>query len=346
MTTYIFTSIIIQYPSISKLKTLLYAFLLFITACAAPSQNEENPSSLSNKTIFLDPGHGGTADTDQYRVGPTGEREEWINLRVALMLRDMLEAKGASVLMSRSSDSAVALQERAEMAKAAEADVFLSIHHNATADTSVNFPIIYFHGNVSENQASVVLARKVALQLRESLFAGQSQVSIASDHTIFPTAGTSVLRHSYGIPGIIGEATFFTHPPEELRLKDEAYNRKEAAAYVAALEAFFAEEIPPIEERYSRLQLPAFRVFQEAERMRPEARLWLQDFEAGKKLMESGNIDSAYQRLTRSARSFPDSYLAREVHLLRAEALQQMDSTAAAEEALLRAVEYYVVPEL
>jgi N-acetylmuramoyl-L-alanine amidase len=327
------------------LKTLLYAFLLFITACAAPSQNEENPSSLSGKTIFLDPGHGGTADTDQYRVGPTGEREEWINLRVALLLRDMLEEKGARVLMSRSSDSAVALQERAEMAKAKKADVFLSIHHNATADTSVNFPIIYFHGNVSENQASVALAERVADQLRGQLFEGDAPVSIASDHTIFPTAGASVLRHSYGIPGIIGEATFFTHPPEELRLKDEAYNRKEAAAYVAALEAFFAEEIPPIEERYSRLQLPAFRVFQEAERMRPEARLWLQDYEAGKKLLQNGQIDSAYQRLTRSARSFPDSYVAREVHLLRAEALQKMDSAAAAEETLLRAAEYYAVPE-
>ena len=326
------------------MKTLFYACLIFLAACSS-QQSEEKTSSLSGKTIFLDPGHGGTADTDQYRVGPTGEREEWINLRVALLLRDMLEEKGAKVVMSRTADSAVALQDRAEMAKAANADVFLSIHHNATADTTVNFPIIYFHGNASENRASVALAKAVAHQLSEQLFAGDTPVSIASDHTIFPTAGTSVLRHSYGMPGIIGEATFFTHPPEELRLKDENYNMKEAAAYVAALEDFFAEEIPPIEKKYSLYQLPTFRAFQEAERMRPEARLWRQDFETGKQWLREGQADSAYFYLTRSARSFPDSYLAREVHLLRGAALEKMDSIDASQEARLRVAEFYVEEE-
>lgn len=312
-----------------------------MTACSSSPQVEEKTSTLAGKTIFLDPGHGGTAETDQYRVGPTGEREEWINLRVALMLRDMLEEKGAEVVMSRTSDSAVALRERAEMAKAANADVFLSIHHNATADTSVNFPIIYFHGNASENRASVALAKAVAAQLKEQLFAGDTPVSVASDHTIFPKAGTAVLRHSYGIPGIIGEATFFTHPPEELRLKDENYNQQEANAYTDALEDFFAEEIPPVEAKYSRHKLPPFRAFQEAERMRPEARLWRQDYEAGKDWLREGEVDSAYFYLTRSARSFPDSYLAREVHLLRGATLEKMDSIAAAQEARLRAEEYY-----
>jgi len=327
---------------IFQLKTLLYIGMMLLAACNSSQPSEEGTSSLDGKTIFLDPGHGGTADTDQYRVGPTGEREEWINLRVALMLRDMLEEKGAEVVMSRTADSAVALQERAEMAKQAQSDVFLSIHHNATADSTVNFPIIYFHGNASENRASVVLARRIAYQLREQLFDGETPVSIASDHTIFPTAGTSVLRHSYGIPGIIGEATFFTHPPEELRLKNENYNRQEATAYLSALEAFFTEETPAIEEKYSRTQLPPFRAFQEAERMRPEARLWKQDYEAGRTWLMQGNTDSAYFYLTRSACSFPDSYLAREVHLLRGEVLEQMDSIRASQEARLRVAEYYV----
>lgn len=323
------------------MKILVYASLLFLAACSNSQQPDENTSTLSGKTIFLDPGHGGTAETDQYRVGPTGEREEWINLRVALMLRDMLEKKGARVVMSRTADSAVALQARAEMAHAAAADVFLSIHHNATADTTVNFPIIYFHGNASENRASVALAKAVADQLSKHLFDGDSPVSIVSDHTIFPTAGTSVLRHSYGIPGIIGEATFFTHPSEELRLKDENYNRKEASAYLAALEDYFASEIPAIEPKYSQHRLPPFRVLQEAERMRPEARLWRQDYETGKHWLREGQADSAYFYLTRSARSFPDSYLAREVHLLRGAALEQMDCITAAQEARLRAEVYY-----
>ena len=49
------------------------------------------PSSVSGKKICIDPGHGGTAETDTFRVGLLGEREEWVNLRVALMLKKMLK---------------------------------------------------------------------------------------------------------------------------------------------------------------------------------------------------------------------------------------------------------------
>jgi N-acetylmuramoyl-L-alanine amidase len=85
------------------------------TACG-PSQPLPGGNVLEGKVIFLDPGHGGTAETDDFRVGPTGEREEWVNLRVALTLREMLEARGARVLMSRTEDVAVPLQERADSA--------------------------------------------------------------------------------------------------------------------------------------------------------------------------------------------------------------------------------------
>lgn len=61
-------------------------------------------SALKGKTVCLDPGHGGTAATDSYRVGLGGEREERINLRVALELKKMLEAKGARVVMTRTAD--------------------------------------------------------------------------------------------------------------------------------------------------------------------------------------------------------------------------------------------------
>src|SRR5690606_39701574 len=60
--------------------------------------------------------------------------------------------------------------------------------------------------------------------------------SIVSDHVIFAGSGTAVLRHSYGIPGVIGEASFFTNPEEERRLRDSRWNRREAEAYVQALE--------------------------------------------------------------------------------------------------------------
>jgi N-acetylmuramoyl-L-alanine amidase len=330
---------------------LLGIFLVLgcgVTGCG-PSQPVPGENVLEGRVIFLDPGHGGTAETDDFRVGPTGEREEWVNLRVALLLRDMLEARGARVHMSRTEDVAVPLQDRADSAVAHGADVFLSIHHNATADPAVNFPIIYFHGNASENQASVALGRFVARELREALFAGESPVSLVSDHVIFPAAGAAVLRHSYGIPGIIGEASFFTHPPEEERLKDPDHNRREAEAYVAALVAFFAEPGLPIEEKYSTGQVPPFQVFQEADRMNEEAERWKENYLLGLELMEAGTpgaLAEAYELFTLSARSFPDSWVASDCHRHRAEILEALGRYEEAEQERRRVQEFYVaVPD-
>ena len=323
---------------------LLCSFVALAVSCSSLVATRSS-SPLAGKVICIDPGHGGSAAYDDYRVGPTGEREEWIDLRVALFLQEMLEARGAKVLMTRTEDTDVPLKDRAVLAVESRADVFLSIHHNATADSSVNFPIIYYHGNASENRAGIHLGLMVARQLSEKFFERQTPVSLVSDHTIFPESGTAVLRHSYGIPGVIGEASFFTHPEEEERLKSNAYNRKEAEAYVRALELFFSESIPSIHEKYSAVRLPPFAVFQEEERMNEIAIRWREDFVEGKRIFETENPDSlqvAYDLFTRSARSFPDSWLAGECHLYRSKILNMLGEDERAREERKRSEEYYI----
>jgi N-acetylmuramoyl-L-alanine amidase len=300
---------------------------------------------LRGRTICIDPGHGGTAETDTYRVGPTGEREEWINLRVALMLRDILEQKGAKVLMTRTEDVAVELQARATLAVENGAEVFLSIHHNATADPEANFPVIYFHGNASENRAGVALARFVGAAIADALFEGQTEVSLVSDHAIFPTAGASVLRHSYGIPGVIGEASFFTNPEEERRLRGEEYNRREAEAYVAALTEFFSHPIPPLLDKGSLATIEPFEVLEEDDRTSAVARMWMENWRAGQETQAKGTPESLEQALelfTLSARSFPDSWIAGDCHARRAQILEALGRREEAAMARLRAKEHYV----
>lgn len=316
-----------------------------IMVCCRFNFTLEAKSPVAGKVICIDPGHGGTAETDSYRVGPTGEREEWINLRVALYLRDLLLARGAKVIMTRVADVPVPLEARARMAVENKADVFISIHHNATADRSVNFPIIYYHGNASENKASVQLGKCLARHLSLALFNGDTPVSLVSDHTIFPNAGTAVLRHSYRIPGVIGEASFFSNPAEEQRLKDENYNQKEAYAYLTALEEFFSEPILPVLERYSTGKIPPFPTLQEAERMQEIAKRWYEDFIEAKQLLERGDAESlqkAYDLFTRSSRSFPDSYIARGCHAYRAFILEQQGRYEDATIERRRVAEYYV----
>lgn len=323
---------------------ILFFLILFNLGNIQTANSQETKSPVSGKTICLDAGHGGTAQTDLFRAGPTGEREEWINLRVAVLLQKMLEEKGAKVVMTRTIDDTISLSRRAEIAKENNADLFLSLHHNATADPRVNFPIIYFHGNASENKASVILGKGIGKALREILYQGSTPVSIVSDHVIFSQSGTGVLRGTYGIPGVIAEASFFTNPKEEERLRQTEHNQREAQAYLAALENYFKETVPPILEKNSVVEVPAFRAFQEAERMNETALLWYNDFVKGKELMKSSkkSWEKAYELLTRSARSFPDSYVAAECHKYRAHLLRKLDRSEEAQQEEKRVQEFYV----
>lgn len=309
-----------------------------------PGCNANNKNPLAGKVVCIDPGHGGTAETDSFRVGPTGEREEWINLRVALELAELLKRNDAGVILTRTVDTAVALSARAERAVAQRADVFISIHHNATADSSVNFPIIYFHGNASENQAGVRLGKDIARQFQKMLYDAAVPASVVSDFVIFPTDGASVLRNSYGIPGVIGEASFFSNPLEEQRLKNVEYNRKEARAYFLALKDYFSQPASGILPRHSRIKIPPFEVFQEADRMDSVAVHWQEDYIKGRDLAASDNPDSltaAEKFLARSVKSFPDSWLARSAHLTRSEIFNKLGRSAEADTALKRVEEFY-----
>ena len=247
--------------------------------------------------------------------------------------------------MTRTGDDNVPLSKRAEIAKDNKADLFLSIHHNATADPDVNFPIIYYHGNASENKASVIFGKHIGEALSQHLYEGQTPVSIVSDHTIFPNNGTAVLRESYGIPGVIAEASFFTNPAEEGRLRSTEHNLKEALGYLRAMEAFFQTETGTIVEKNSRVSIPPLQVFQESERMNETALLWYQDYLRGKEIMQETDATSlrkAYDLFTRSVRSFPDSHIAAECHKNRALILRKLGKPEEAEQETARVREHFV----
>ena len=74
-----------------RIKILLFGLLfLILYACMNEKIFNNKCNILKDKVICVGPGHGGTAGIDPFRVGKNGEREEWNNLRVALILADML----------------------------------------------------------------------------------------------------------------------------------------------------------------------------------------------------------------------------------------------------------------
>jgi N-acetylmuramoyl-L-alanine amidase len=101
---------------------------------------------------------------------------------------------------------------------------------------------------------------------------------------------------------------------------------QEALAYTEAIEAFFSKPVEKIAPKNSIVPvIPPFKVFQEAERMTPIAKRWKQDFEEAQALLskkDTASLSQAYDLFTRSARSFPDSYVAAQCHSNRAAILK------------------------
>ncbi len=94
--------------------------------------------------IFLDPGHGGSDPGTNRTYDGVLYKESEINLTVALKAKAKLEALGYKVVLSRTDDTAVDVNERAGMALEAKANMFISIHVNATTgDVAHGFEAFY-----------------------------------------------------------------------------------------------------------------------------------------------------------------------------------------------------------
>lgn len=99
--------------------------------------------------IVIDPGHGGH---NMGAVGPYGVHEKYVTLSIADKLVERLtREKGVVVFVTRKDDVFVSLKDRAEMANALEADMFLSIHCNAAQNTEANGIETFYLGPGSDS---------------------------------------------------------------------------------------------------------------------------------------------------------------------------------------------------
>lgn len=128
---------------------------------------------LKIRRIVIDPGHGGH---DTGTIGPAGIEEKNVVLDVALRLRRLvLRRLGCQVVMTRSTDKFIPLEERTAIANQDGADLFVSIHANASHDPSARGIETYYLNFTSDPEALAVAARENATS-EQSVFQLQSLV--------------------------------------------------------------------------------------------------------------------------------------------------------------------------
>lgn len=170
-------------------------------------------------TVVIDAGHGGH---DTGAVSPHGLPEKDANLRLAKAVRDELKKRGYTVVMTREDDTFVELYDRPKVAHRANADLFVSIHHNAPGHASNPFAIrsqsVYAWNELGERLAKAINARMAA-----------ADPSLKNDGVLH--ANFAVTRNPE-IPSCLIETDFITHPDGESAAWD-ASRRPVIAAAIA-----------------------------------------------------------------------------------------------------------------
>ena len=216
--------------------------------------------------IVIDPGHGGH---DTGTLGPDGAAEKDVVLDVALRLRKLVQQRmGSEVVMTRSDDTFIPLEERTAIANQRAADLFISIHANASHDPSARGIEVYYLNFTSDPNSLEVAARenatsqesvhqlqslikKIALseKIQESAdFAGQVDRGLeqATARNGNPDRGLKkapfVVLIGANMPSILAEISFLTNPRDERLLRQAQYRQQIAeglyrgvARYVANL---------------------------------------------------------------------------------------------------------------
>lgn len=208
---------------------------------------------LKGVTIVLDPGHVGQRDPGGgWKRGPTGLREAVVNLNVALFLADFLQSAGAKVILtrdrdvSRDLDDDVDLLERAEVANRANADLLLSIHHNAAAAPDANHTLVFYHGRPEDSPASLCAARHLLTGLDDALRLERFVECALQSDLIMYQSGFAVLRHAR-VPAVLSESSFHSNPEQEARLRDPVYNRREAYGLFLGLARWAQAGLPRVQ---------------------------------------------------------------------------------------------------
>jgi N-acetylmuramoyl-L-alanine amidase len=127
------------------------------TLHAASSDPPEKSKALK---IVIDPGHGGKAPGG---VGPHGEKEKDITLEVGKILAKRLSDEGVEVFLTRDIDTYIALEDRTAFANKHNADLFVSIHVNATEARHKDGVETYFLNLTTDASSNKVAERENAM---------------------------------------------------------------------------------------------------------------------------------------------------------------------------------------
>ena len=210
------------------------------------TSSSELPFATNNyqKVIFLDPGHGGKDPGAQY----LGLKEKDLNLQVSQQLKTKLESLGYKVIMSRSTDVFVDfVTERSKMSNETNADMFISIHFNATGhglDSGEDGIQTYMYqptGNIPsvinkkwhDNPTRLKYSYKLGSYIHQSVLA----TTQAKDAGLLAKS-FAVLRET-NKPAVLLELGYMDDSKESQKIRTKEYQQKLVDGIVQGIQQYY-----------------------------------------------------------------------------------------------------------
>jgi N-acetylmuramoyl-L-alanine amidase len=219
------------------------------------------------RTVVIDPGHGGENPGAR---GPGGTLEKDVALSIARRLRaELVNARGLTVFLTRDRDLDVGLDERTAIANNYKADLFVSIHANASRARGAKGSEVYFLSyQASDDESRWVAQNEGAAESAPGATPGSDLSLILWDmaqaeHLEESSALASRIQEELAVvtgsegrgvkqapfrvlvgaamPAILVEVAFISNPDEEKLLASEAYQAKIAASLARGIERFRKE---------------------------------------------------------------------------------------------------------
>ena len=245
------------------------------TSPSVKSASEAVSGKARDIVIAIDAGHGGK---DPGSIGASGTHEKRITLAVARELKALVDrTPGMTAVLTRDGDTFVPLEQRYARARAAKADLFISIHADAFTNSDARGSSVWVlsprgaTGEAArwladrENRADLVggvtlddkddTLAKVLLDLSQGATMGASNAvaehvlkslrNVGPTHRNYVERANFVVLRSPDVPSILVETAFITNPTEEAKLKTRAHREKLAAAILDGVRNHFRASPPP-----------------------------------------------------------------------------------------------------
>lgn len=211
-----------------KLEIGMACLLIALVAlCATNLKDIVNATDIDKRIVVIDAGHGGV---DPGKVGVNNVLEKDINLQIAKLIKEKLEAEGIMVLMTRDSDMGLYnegdsnkkisdMRKRCKIIDESECMLTVSIHQNSYHEESASGPQVFYYSGSKKGEE---LAHKIQQSLIEVLNPSKCRTEKSND--------SYYLLKNVVCPVVIVECGFLSNWNEATMLCDSVYQEKVAEA--------------------------------------------------------------------------------------------------------------------